>query len=450
MLPTILQFVKRGVLALALVRFLFRLSGARGSQLNTDCLVLAPTRCSGADVDIVEPIVGAPCAEVLHEHIGSPFFWSATLGGSPQCCCVACTMNHTVCLPHANVVGFPKAGSTALHGALLLHPAIREGFSKELALHWEALEPGASPSARKRLIANILRPRRPGSTLPRPDSILLNSDPAAHEGDRLRLLSRLVPNARILFILRDPAERVLSALLHLHRSSTSRQRESGLHSQPRPSDLLALVDKLIADTVAVGGALCTAKNVPFHDAFPALLNAALAADPAHLPPCLNDRVVRCGDPRAGDPDSAIAIWPLHGPAPPQGMAFYLSPILEAIRRFGPTRVDVRWLESFRADPAAHIQNVSRFFGLYHIARPPRDERELAEAMRRSGGSVAQLMRTSWSSTIKDSSRVESGPLHGSPETTSALARLKYFFAPYERAFSAWASATNCATLLLPP
>ena len=400
-------------------------------------------------------VIGAPCASIIRNYTGIPFVWRFTVGGSPQCCCQRCAANNTssACLPHANLVGFPKAGSTALHGALLLHPSLSEGYSKELALHWEALEPSGSPVARRRLLANLLRPPRHGAPAFGASNMMINSDPTAHEGHRLRLLSRLVPNARILFILRDPAERALSAILHQYRSSAWRHRRPGQSAQSSnlyPTDILASVERLLNATAAAASALCLATDVSTKEGLPALLSAALLPEPTRLPACLSGLVVPCHDPRAEQGDLAMALWPLHAPPPPHGMVFYLAPILEAYKRFGPRQIDVRWLEDFRTDPAAHMRNVTRFLGLEPLDNPPRSETELAEAMQRSNGSVAQLVHTAWASSSGIRSHKENRE-EQSRQTMTAIARLRRFFLPFERAYSTWAAQSNrdCVSSNLP-
>lgn len=429
---------------------------AAAHRLRDDGKPSTATPCLDAERRRPE-VVGAPCAGMIRNHTGIPFRWRFTVGGSPQCCCQRCAANNTssACLPHANLVGFPKAGSTALHGALLLHPSLSEGYSKELALHWEALEPGGSPVARRRLLANLLRPTRRGTPVSGASNMMINSDPTAHEGNRLRLLSLLVPNARILFMLRDPAERALSALLHQHRSSTWRHQRPGQVTQSSnlyPTDLLASVERLLNATAAAAGALCLATGVSVKEGLPALLSAALLPEPTRLPACLSSLVVSCHDPRAERGDRAMALWPLHAVPPPKGMVFYLAPILEAYKCFGPRQVDVRWLEDFRADPAAHIRNVTRFLGLQPLDNLPRSETELSEAMQKSNGSVAALVRTAWASP--SSSRLHNDSVsreQQSRDTTAAMTRLRQFFMPFERAYCTWAAHSNrdCVSSNLP-
>ena len=369
-----------------------------------------------------------------------------------------------------------------MHGALLLHPHIHEGYAKELALHWEALEDGASPVSRRRFLANLRRV----SPKPAPGAILLNSDPFAHQGGRLRALHALVPNARIFFMLRDPAARTISALLQLHRASAARVNGAAA-PLPTPSSLLRDVHRIINASAAVeggGGAMCLAAGVPLDAALPALRAAALLPAPIFrgalpLPHDLEGRIVPCGDPRAAAGAGAMAVWPLHAAPPPHGLAFYLAPIIEAIDAFGPASVDVRWLEDFRADPATHLSGVVRLLGLQPLAAPPRTEAELADVLRRSQGSVAQLVRTTWASVDNRSSGASPRTVglttaacsashgtcaqsvlrrdeasrglieHHHSDFSDAYSILEHFYAPFERArraYFAWASKAGCARL----
>jgi hypothetical protein len=202
---------------------------------------------------------------------------------------------------------------------------VHEGRSKELLLPLDGLEPRSDLSVAAAVkILEQLVPKRPVSD----DAFLLNSDPYAHR--RLAGLSRYVPNSRIVYLLREPADRVLSALYFEHRKAN---RRAPVMPEPRLRE--AVENQIHSIRDAELGALCIVAGVPHSERLATVLAAAALRSPASLPPCLDGRIVRCGDPRAASGSDAMAVWPLYAPPPTVAggflskCVFYLTHVLEA-------------------------------------------------------------------------------------------------------------------------
>jgi hypothetical protein len=202
---------------------------------------------------------GAPLSEWGPQ--GTTCTWLSSASPQLQCCCEGSSPVSggawIACLPAAWIIGLQKAGTTALHAALAEHPAVLEGSAKELQLELDdllapPLEPPSSleriredaqrrVSAAHGILAALTSPAMPQDATPRElrawaeRSLVLNSDPrlAGHA----HLVASLVPNARLLLLLREPAERAISHFLMRWRAAgvgaNQQQREQEREQQRR-------------------------------------------------------------------------------------------------------------------------------------------------------------------------------------------------------------------------
>ena len=244
------------------------------------------------------------------------------MSGSPQCCSVANFSKPDplhVCLPHANLVGFRKCGTTALHGALLVHPGLYEGATKELDIRWRLMPTQSWDHALDRF-----RPRIPPSV---PGALLLNSDGLAFLD--LPGLAAAVPNARVIFILRDPIARTLSALRHSYRQTLSReQRLASGTTVPRHA-LEASVEQFLKR--ASRGSICLTSATAPADALATMVAASRIKSGEPVPPCLRGRVTPCHYANAVRGEGAELAWAVRAPGIRKhvpGGIFYLPSIIE--------------------------------------------------------------------------------------------------------------------------
>ena len=130
-------------------------------------------------------------------------------------------------LPNLIVIGAMKAGTTSLHYYLDLHPDIRMSREKELNFFVEhqnwprGVEWYASQFDRR---ARIRGESSPGY-----------SNYPTFPGVPKRM-QELVPSARILYVVRDPIERMISHWIHLHSSDKEERPidEALLAEDPNP------------------------------------------------------------------------------------------------------------------------------------------------------------------------------------------------------------------------
>ena len=123
-------------------------------------------------------------------------------------------------LPDFCVIGAPKAGTTALHAALAQHPALYMSPVKEPKFFLcdgpptGQNGPGDAHSARewvwRREDYEALFARAPEGALRGESTPLYLADPAAHV--RMR---EVIPDAKLIAILRDPVDRAYSNWTHL-------------------------------------------------------------------------------------------------------------------------------------------------------------------------------------------------------------------------------------------
>jgi hypothetical protein len=126
----------------------------------------------------------------------------------------------TVALPDFCLIGAPKAGTTALHAALAQHPQLFMSAVKEPKYflcngappHQNG--PGDAHSAREWIWRledyEALFADAPAGSLRGESTPLYLADPAAHER-----MHTLIPDAKLIVILRDPVDRAYSNWTHL-------------------------------------------------------------------------------------------------------------------------------------------------------------------------------------------------------------------------------------------
>ena len=123
-------------------------------------------------------------------------------------------------LPDFLVIGAPKAGSTALHAALAQHPALHMSAVKEPKFFLSDGPPPArgGPGDAQTYREHVWRTpdyealfdgAAPGALCGESTPLYLH-DPAAH-----RRIRTLIPEARLIAVLRDPVERAHSNWTHL-------------------------------------------------------------------------------------------------------------------------------------------------------------------------------------------------------------------------------------------
>lgn len=386
-----------------------------------------------------EPVLFSRCAPAISAYFNLAFVWRPSAAGIPQCC----EMTRGVCLPLAHIVGFPKCGTTALHAALLMNRAVYEGRTKELGLPWDILEDSRQHHRNSHKLDSFMKSLRRWHHTPsdvQSDAVLLNSD--VFENKQLASMSRSVPNARLVFMLRDPIKRALSALRHLYRAQHPNRNQTSPNSAMPHHVLLRSISEAVSKASRSG--FCLTNAVAPEDRLSTIITLALnglGREP--WPSCLYGRVSPCHYPNAATTgEGAMALQPTQHRSIP-GIVLYLSPIIEAHALFGASRVDVRWLESFRTDPSTHIANVTRFLGLPDLPHDKmmllHNEHALTAVMRSSNGSVRSALVGPWSSNPSNGKGGGDGGDDAAP--AEAIEALRHFFEPYERArraYFAWA------------
>jgi Sulfotransferase family len=127
----------------------------------------------------------------------------------------------TVALPDFLLVGAPKAGTTALHVALARHPQLYLSQVKEPKFFLTDGAPPAGPGGPgdaqtfreyvwRRADYEALFEPAPAGTLKGESTTLYLRDPAAHTR-----IAAMVPDARLVAVVRDPVDRAHSNWTHL-------------------------------------------------------------------------------------------------------------------------------------------------------------------------------------------------------------------------------------------
>ena len=133
------------------------------------------------------------------------------------------------CLPYFFIAGFPKSGTTSLDHALRRHPQIAGAFRKEI--HWwtripHVGEPGYNSDYARLVVMNYLLNFRKASekieqhiksiTYDGSQSTLWDSNFFVHQQDYCAMpavLSRVLPKAKFIVLMRNPVTRVYSHYL---------------------------------------------------------------------------------------------------------------------------------------------------------------------------------------------------------------------------------------------
>jgi hypothetical protein len=129
-------------------------------------------------------------------------------------------METRMALPHFFLIGAPKAGTTALHAALATHPQLSMSRVKEPKFFLGDGEPPARPAGPgdahsvqetvwRRDDYEALWPDRPGALRGESTPFYLYDEGAPER------LHRLVPEAKLIAVLRDPVDRAHSNWMHL-------------------------------------------------------------------------------------------------------------------------------------------------------------------------------------------------------------------------------------------
>jgi hypothetical protein len=328
-----------------------------------------------------------------------------------------------------------------MHSALIQHPLIYQGVQKEANLRLsELLSPDqqvVQPAALWAL--SMMTPRfLPNVSQPSPGALILNSRP----GTMLNLdeVAAFVPNARIMFALREPASRSLSIVAF---------RRSGENLPPLNA---AELDKLFGGVMTAfwSASLCLKPGVSLQDdGLKALLDAAQLQSevpsrclPRNIVPCPNlGRIdVHSGKAETAHGDGLLAVLPLYAKvARMQNIvpSFYLGPLLHAHKLFGTSAVHVHWLEAVKRDTPAVLRNITSFLRIHEFTDPPLDEEGL-NAMRLKLRAVTEKP---YLTHELDSLKAVSGNLSTvvsslkrdkSQHSEELLRRLQRFFAPFER------------------
>ena len=157
---------------------------------------------------------------------------------------------------------------------------IYQGFRKEADLKLSRLlfsnkKEVAEPAAMA--IVQLITPRfLPNSTLPLRGAVLLNSRPG--NVFELSSIAEFVPNARIMFAMREPASRSISIVTFKHKAN--------------PTSSIPMLLRLMQ--VVWQSSLCVAPGVPPQEHLNIMLKAVMLRTPINassLPTCLRDRIV---------------------------------------------------------------------------------------------------------------------------------------------------------------
>jgi hypothetical protein len=268
----------------------------------------------------------------------------------------------------------------------------------------------------------------------------------------LDAVAAFVPNARIMFALREPASRALSIAAY-------RRADEGLPVQTA-AELTTLYDGVMNDLW--NESLCLAPGIPFNEAsLSALLEAAQLQQrgPNHLR-CMQGQIVPCrrvaringSGARAFENSNGLsyAVLPLYVRSASAGaeilQSFYLGPLLHASALFGPSSVHVHWLETLKSDAPSVLQNITRFLGVHELSAPPVGEVGLDVVRKQlrpvtevpyNRSELATLEVVSGNLTTvfaweNSNARAHAERNSSAGHRVEVLRRLQHFFAPYER------------------
>ena len=134
------------------------------------------------------------------------------------------------CLPYFLIAGFPKSGTTTLHSVLTHHPQVTPPEVKEL--HWWARVPLGNMEKYLKLVTvryllnfeSASKSISEDSTVITYDgsqSTLIDSNFNIDDEDycaMATILHRVLPNAKILILMRDPVSRIYSHFHYMHET----------------------------------------------------------------------------------------------------------------------------------------------------------------------------------------------------------------------------------------
>jgi hypothetical protein len=207
-------------------------------------------------------------------------------------------------------------------------------------------------------------------------AVILNSRPATMVHD-LPSIAKLVPNARIMFALREPASRAISHL-SWHRTK--------LNLAPLPPQ--ELNEKLVGFMRIIWSkSLCLARGATVNSGLNAMFAAAMLDTSVALPACMTrtvipcERIMRAADiGRQPPPRGTHAVLPFDSINTPEiGLilsSFYLRPIMRAQELFGFKSVHVHWLDTFVQHTPEVLSSITSFIGVPPLENPPAGEAEL--------------------------------------------------------------------------
>ena len=162
---------------------------------------------------------------------------------------------HLVCLPKIFLIGFPKSGSTQLYQMLVKHKDVVPGIRKEL--HWWSRFPfnARFPHNILAVLKYLLYFSSASKFIStHPQALAIDGSQSTVWDTRVlenpcimpSLLSSVVPNAKYVVIMREPAERLYSDFLHLCRV---RLRTADPTAAINKSELVADIPKVFHKAV---------------------------------------------------------------------------------------------------------------------------------------------------------------------------------------------------------
>eukprot|EP00041_Stephanoeca_diplocostata_P018313 m.382686 g.382686 ORF g.382686 m.382686 type:complete len:546 (+) comp20975_c0_seq3:164-1801(+) len=216
-----------------------------------DPVVLSQTQRNVSRIPPIAHKLGETC---LHPQLTTSKFVCKYYAGpkKPQCCCLITSKSELRCLPSFVIIGAQKSGSTALLGYMLLHPAFGAPLKKELhffdkAIGSERLSKSRSARSDVDIMFSALGKylgRFPRTAVGSTHRFLTGEATPAYVLNRKApaLMKKLIPDAKLLLVLRDPVDRAYSEWQMKHRR---------VLAQLDPEDVadVALLQQLVGECV---------------------------------------------------------------------------------------------------------------------------------------------------------------------------------------------------------
>ena len=163
---------------------------------------------------------------------------------------------HLVCLPKIHLIGFPKSGSTQLYEMLVKHRNIVPGLRKEV--HWWTKYPfnARFPHNLLAVLKYLMYFASASKFISTHPQVLTIDGSQSTVWDTRKLdnpcimpylVSSVVPNAKYVVIMREPAERLYSDFLYLSRLRLNHTAHTG--TVMNKSQLLTDIPKIFHQTV---------------------------------------------------------------------------------------------------------------------------------------------------------------------------------------------------------